>query len=380
MKVFYWSPYLSHVATITAVINSSISLKKYSKNLIDISIINSSGEWNSYKNELIQNNIEIIDIYKKEFFRNLPRYGFIKSRFSYLKIFCLSFFSLKKIIKQMKPEFLIIHLITSLPLILNIFFNFETKFILRISGYPKLNFIRRLLWKISGKKLFKILCPTEATRQYLIKEKIFEKNKIFVLKDPIVNISKINTLKREQAKLLNKSEKTLLAIGRLSKQKNFLFLINCFSLIIKKYPEYKLLIIGDGEMEKEIKNFINTKKLENKVAMLPFQLNIFKYINNSDCFILSSLWEDPGFVLIEAASVGIPIISSDCPNGPKEFLENGECGYLFKSNNVTSMLNAFDSYINSSQNEKKIKILKAKKKSNFYSMFRHYKELNKILI
>ena len=236
------------------------------------------------------------------------------------------------------------------------------------------------MWKISGKKLFKILCPTEATRQYLIKEKIFEKNKIFVLKDPIVNISKINTLKREQAKLLNKSEKTLLAIGRLSKQKNFLFLINCFSLIIKKYPEYKLLIIGDGEMEKEIKNFINTKKLENKVAMLPFQLNIFKYINNSDCFILSSLWEDPGFVLIEAASVGIPIISSDCPNGPKEFLENGECGYLFKSNNVTSMLNAFDSYINSSQNEKKIKILKAKKKSNFYSMFRHYKELNKILI
>ena len=91
MKIFYWSPYLSHVATITAVLNSAIALKKYSKENIDISIINSSGEWNSYKEELSKKKIKIIDIFKKEFFKNLPRYGFLKSRFSYLKIFFLSF-------------------------------------------------------------------------------------------------------------------------------------------------------------------------------------------------------------------------------------------------------------------------------------------------
>ena len=274
---------------------------------------------------------------------------------------------------------MIIHLITSLPIILNFLFNFQTKFILRISGYPKLNFFRKFLWKILGKKLFKIVCPTEATRKYLIKEKIFDVNKIFVLKDPIINISKINLLKKKQINFWDKNKKYFLAIGRLSKQKNFFFLIKCFNLISKKYPQYNLVIIGEGELEKKIKNYINFLRLKEKVKILPFQKNIFQYLNQSDCFILSSLWEDPGFVLIEAASLGIPIISSDCPNGPTEFLDNGQGGFLFKSDNVKSMINTFESYFNSTEDEKKRKILIAKKKSKSYSIFRHYLELKEIL-
>ena len=379
MKVFYWSPYLSHVATITAVLNSAISLKKYSKNLIDISIINSSGEWNSHKNDLSNSDIKVIDIFKKEFFKNLPRYGFIRSRFSYLKIFFLSFFSLKKLLNQNKPNFLIIHLITSLPLLLNFLFKFETKFILRISGYPKLNIMRKFLWKLWGKKLFKIVCPTEATKQYLIKKNIFDKSKIFVLKDPVINISKINLLKKNESSFFDKKKKYLLSIGRLSKQKNFLFLIKCFDSILKKYPDYKLVIIGEGELESEIKRYINNLKLNEKISIIPFQKNIFKYLHRSECFILSSLWEDPGFVLIEAASMGIPIISSNCPNGPTEFLENGEAGFLFKSNDINSMLDSFDKYFQSNKNDIRSKVLKAKKQSKSYSIFRHYLELNKIL-
>ncbi len=379
MKVFYWSPYLSHVATITAVVNSAIALRKYSKNMIDISIINSSGEWSSYKNQLSNNKIKVVDIFKKEFFKNLPRYGYLKSRFSYLKIFIFSFFSLKQLIMQEKPNYLIIHLITSLPLILNFLYKFDTKFILRISGYPKLNIVRKFLWKILGKKLTKIVCPTEATKQYLIKEKIFDEKKIFVLKDPIIDISKVNNLKKDKVDYLINKKKYLLSIGRLSKQKNFLFLIKCFNLIVQKYPEYKLVIIGDGELENEIKEYINKLELNEKITILPFQKNIFKYLYKSECFILSSLWEDPGFVIIEAASVGIPIISSDCPNGPVEFLDNGEGGFLYESNNVIDMLEVFEKYQNSSEIDKKNKILRAKKKSKSYSIFRHYLELKKIL-
>ena len=99
-----------------------------------------------------------------------------------------------------KPDFLIIHLITSLPIILNFLFKFETKIILRISGYPRLNFLRKYLWKIFGKKLHKIVCPTEATRQYLIDEKIFDPKKVFTVKDPIISISLINDLKKRKLK------------------------------------------------------------------------------------------------------------------------------------------------------------------------------------
>ena len=74
-------------------------------------------------------------------------------------------------------------------------------------------------------KLFKIVCPTEATKEYLINKKIFDKDKISVLKDPIIDISKINVLKKANTINLFDKKKYFLSIGRFSKQKNFLFLI-----------------------------------------------------------------------------------------------------------------------------------------------------------
>ena len=131
MKVFYWSPHLSHVATVSAVINSAEALCKYSQNTINSTIINSIGEWDEYKNELNKKKVNTIDIFSKKSFKHLPKYGFLKSRYSYWKIFLSSFFSLKNLLQQEKPNYLIIHLITSLPIILNFLFNFETKVILK---------------------------------------------------------------------------------------------------------------------------------------------------------------------------------------------------------------------------------------------------------
>ena len=75
-------------------------------------------------------------------------------------IFILSFNSLKRFILNKKPEFLIVHLITSLPLFLNLIYNFDTKIILRISGKPQMNLIRYIFWKIALKKVYKVTFPT----------------------------------------------------------------------------------------------------------------------------------------------------------------------------------------------------------------------------
>lgn len=173
MKVFYWSPHISHVATIRAVLNSAISLNKYGNNKYDVSIINANGEWDNFKSE----KINFINLFNCIYLNTFPKNGFIKSRISYLYIFIRYFFSLKKLIKDEKPDFLIIHLITSLPLILLILFNFKTRFILRISGLPKLNFIRKYLWKISFKKLYLITTPTRITLDYLNNLNLIDKKK-----------------------------------------------------------------------------------------------------------------------------------------------------------------------------------------------------------
>ena len=193
MKIFYWSPFISKVATITAVINSMISLTKYSKNKLEPQLINVAGEWDMYKTDLHKENIKIIDLTNFKFLKNKNYKGFLKSRFIYFLIFMISFFPLKNLLKKESPDYLIIHLITPLPLILNFLFNFNTKFILRISGYPKLekNFVRFFFWKIFTRNLNSITCPTNDTLKYIKSFNFIEDSRIKVVYDPVLNLKEI---------------------------------------------------------------------------------------------------------------------------------------------------------------------------------------------
>ena len=95
-------------------------------------------------------------------------------------------------ITRNNPNYLIVHLITSLPIILYLFNNFETKLIIRISGKVKFNFFRKLIWKLASKKIYLITCPTIQTMNDLKSQNIFTENKIIFLPDPIINITEIN--------------------------------------------------------------------------------------------------------------------------------------------------------------------------------------------
>ena len=190
MKVYYWSPFISHVATVTAVINSIISLKKFfTKN--DYKIINVFKEWSLHENELKKNQIECIDLRSLLNINFLPKLGFLKSRFTYILTYFFSILKLHNLLKKEKPDILIIHLISSIPLSLLLLFNYETKFILRISGLPRFNFLRKFLWKRISKKISLVTCPSLEATDYIKQTKIFDENKIVILYDPIINNSLI---------------------------------------------------------------------------------------------------------------------------------------------------------------------------------------------
>ena len=121
MKLFYWSPFLSNIATISAVINSINSLKKYSKNSkYKTYIIDSTGEWQQKLDRI--SGINIIKLYRKNYYNFLPKGNFLKSRLSQIIIFILNFNLLRKLLIKEKPNFLIAHLVISLPLVLFFFF------------------------------------------------------------------------------------------------------------------------------------------------------------------------------------------------------------------------------------------------------------------
>ena len=136
-----------------------------------------------------------------------------------------------------------------------------------------------------------------------------------------------------------------------------------------------LFIIGEGELKKDLEELINKENLNEKVFLLGFKDNVYKYLNNCKCFILSSFWEDPGFVLIEAGIANATIISSNCPNGPVEILESGKNGYLFKSNNEKDFYIKFDDFINSDMETIMKKKLNLKKNIKIYTKFYHYKKI-----
>ena len=129
----------------------------------------------------------------------------------------------------------------------------------------------------------------------------------------------------------------------------------------------------------EIQNLIEKKKLSEQIILLGFQKNIFNYLQNADLFILSSLWEDPGWVLVEAAACNTLILSSNCKNGPQEFIENNKGGILFKNNSYEDFLEKFKEINNLTKDQIFSKKLFAKKKATQFTLFNHYSRFKKIL-
>jgi len=372
-KIYYWSPCLGKVGTIKSTLNSAYSLKKFDFNNNKVVIINSCGEWDNYKNEIENNNVEIVDLGFK-YFKFLPVKGVIQSRISYAIIFLLSFFPLISLIKKNKPDFIIAHLITSLPLFLNNILSDKFKCILRISGYPKLHFVRKIFWQVFSKKIFKITCPTQELLQQMINNG-FHKEKLFFLPDAIIDIKKVLKCKYRSIKKKN-DKKYILSVGRLTKQKNYPYLINEIANFFKLNNTYDLYIVGDGEEKIKLEKQIKSLNMENRIFILGYSNEVYSYMKNASFLILASLWEEVGFVIVEAAVNNLFVFSSDCPNGPKEFLRDGKAGILFRTNVRDELKNKL---INFNIDDFPVSKILAKKNSVKYTKFRHYLKLQEVL-
>ena len=379
-KIYYWSPCLNPVGTVISTINSSLSISKYSQEF-EVSILNTCGEWDKFRSEFTRENIEVLDIGPK-YFKFLPKNGFIQSRLSYIIIFLFSFIPLLIVLKKKKPNLIIAHLITSLPILIFKLFNFDTKLILRISGMPKLNFLRKNFWKFCSSKIDIITCPSIELKNKMTKLNILDEIKIFYLPDAVINIKKYRKqikTNNEFKKLFSDENTIFLAAGRLTNQKNFAYLIEEFSKFYFENKNSRLVILGEGEEMKKLKNLVNEKKLNSVIYLLGKVDNVLRYMKDSDAFILSSKWEEMGFVIIEAALSNLFIISSNCPNGPSEFLNYGKFGILFENNKKNAL---YLSLVKYNQLKEKIKYknkIQTKKNSVNFTMFRHFKILSEII-
>ena len=375
MHISYWAPYFDRIATVKSVKNSIKSLLKFHNKQKNIDLVNFYGEWSNNKIENTnEKDLNYINFYSCRILSLLPKNSFLKSRISYIIIFLLGIYPLVKYFKKKKPNYLLIHLISSLPLTILIFYNFKTKFILRVSGLPKLNLIRKLIWKLSNKKIYKVFVPTQATLDTLKNSKIFDEEKLVLIRDPVIDIKTVR-------KNLNQNsvdyKDFFLSIGRLTKQKNHSLLLEAFKNIYEKNKKYKIIILGDGELKSKLIKYCEDLGISKAVYFMGNVENVYEYINKSLCVISTSLWEDPGFVMIETAASRKIIISSDCPNGPSEFMEDNMAGYIFQNNDKNKLVDQINLFLSDTNKNIHSKKLSAIKKSKNYTLFRHYNSLIK---
>lgn len=118
--------------------------------------------------------------------------------------------------------------------------------------------------------------------------------------------------------------RTITTMGRLTPQKGQIHLIKAFAKVVEEFPDCRLLLLGNGELQKPLESLVEELGLKQKVIFCGFQKNPFTIIGASDLFVFSSLWEGFGYALAEAICCGVPCITTDFKYGAREILHYNE--------------------------------------------------------
>jgi glycosyltransferase involved in cell wall biosynthesis len=131
----------------------------------------------------------------------------------------------------------------------------------------------------------------------------------------------------------------ILTVGRLHPQKDHTTLLKAFAQVRSRISA-RLMILGEGELRPELETLAASLNLSDDVSMPGFVENPYAYMARAGVFALSSRWEGLPTVLIEAMACGAPVVSTDCPSGPREILDGGRYGALVPMNDPTALAHA----------------------------------------
>jgi len=200
-------------------------------------------------------------------------------------------------------------------------YNFE-----RLVGDP----LRRLISRSRERLLLRYFIDKFIPISMPIKDKLSEKygicaNKMKVIYNPC-DLSSISRLAKEEIEERLRmlfSHQVIINVGRLVRAKGQWHLVRVFSRVSKEVPNARLVIIGEGVLRHYLDKLVINLKLKDRVYLLGWRQNPFKYMARSTLFCFPSLWEGFGNVIVEALACGLPVMSADCLSGPREILAPG---------------------------------------------------------
>lgn len=280
-----------------------------------------------------------------------------------------SIWGLTRYLKKEKPEILYSTLkhVNIAAILANKLSGNKTKTVIREACHLLTTGNKQILQKIAYclvpifyKKADAIVAVSEGVAESIVEYCNIPFDRIHILPNPSVTNELIEKSKKlpKHPFFNNKNTKVILGVGRLTYQKNFDHLIKAFSLLQKESEQnIKLIILGDGEDRSMLEKLVRDLNLHESVSLPGFVDNPYSYMKKASLFVLSSRFEGSPNVLVEAMACGTPVISTDCPSGPKQILDDGKFGLLIPINDKKKLSDAMNHSIQLENNQEHMKKL-----------------------
>ncbi len=266
-----------------------------------------------------------------------------KDRKDFLYKFNSLFIGIFKITKDLNPDVIVA-------------FSRFSSFLACFTGHPKI--IGRFdmnPYTLNRKQRFRATCvlnfpnvkrvvvPSSGMLKALSKPNKKFESKFRVIPNSIKNNSVDKKAIEDSAFLIENDMEYIVAMGRLSPQKNFRLLINGYSKS-KIREKYKLVIIGDGTLRRDLEELVENLNLQSNVIFSGQLENPYPVIINSKFFVNTSQRESFCNVILEALTLSKTVIATDCDYGPADMIIDGKNGYLIKDNNLTELIQKLDKF------------------------------------
>jgi glycosyltransferase involved in cell wall biosynthesis len=205
--------------------------------------------------------------------------------------------------------------------------------------YEKFSGFKKILIKFAYNKADKIVAVSKGIKKVLEEKFYIASDNITVIYNPIpLEEIKVKMSAPVECKFFSEGNNSIIiGVGRLERQKRFDILLKAFELTIKEVNSARLIILGQGNLEKELKKLAVNLKIDSQVYFGGFQANSYAWLSKAALFVLSSDYEGFPMSILEAMACGIPVISSDCLTGPNEIIVNGENGILVPPDDVGAL-------------------------------------------
>lgn len=285
---------------------------------------------------------------------------------NFIKRTFLRIVKLKKIIRRERPNVIIAFLPEpSLRVLLANLLN-RKKIIVSVRNDPNAefdSFFKRTVARILYKRSNGVVFQTEDARDWF--QKSIQKKSTIIL-NPLSDEFLVQPFDGQR-------KKEIITVGRLVKQKNQRLLIDAFAVLNKRKPGYVLKIIGSGNMEQELKKYVDDEHLSNKITFLGEVQDVKKELYDAALFVLSSDYEGMPNALLEALAMGVPAVSTDCPcGGPKFLMQNYPMRALVKVNERKKLADCMEKMLSITDDERK-------KINNFASIIQEKTNNNRII-